>query len=111
VTPASVPAAGSTPATITVKAMASGTVVRIGAAVLNAGAHDKVFSDVVLFDDGTHGDAIAGDGVYSSNEIKPNPGNGMVASGARIIRVRATVVDGGGKSHSTAIDVGGLAVQ
>jgi len=63
---------------------------------------------VVLFDDGTHGDAVAGDGVYSDNELRTISG---AAPGPRTIRVRATVVDAAGKSHSTVIELGGFAVK
>jgi hypothetical protein len=110
VTPASVPADGSASATLTAKvASTGGKVVRVGAAVLQNGSHDdKELADVVLFDDGTHGDAVAGDGVYSDNELRASAG---AKSGPRTIRVRATVVDAAGKSHSTAIELGAFAVQ
>jgi hypothetical protein len=110
VTPASVPANGSASATLTAKvASTSGKVVRVGAAALQNASHDdKELADVVLFDDGTHGDAVAGDGVYSDNELRASAG---AKSGPRTIRVRATVVDAAGKSHSTAIEFGAFAVQ
>ena len=111
VSPASVPVDGTRAATLSVKATASGTIARVGATVMLAGTHDNVFNDVVLLDDGTHGDATAGDGIYTNNQIQPDPGAGTVMPGARTIRIRATFVDGGGKSHSTAIDVSGLGVQ
>jgi hypothetical protein len=110
VTPASVPANGSASATLMAKVdSARGKVARVGAAVLEDGAHDdKQLSDVVLFDDGTHGDAVAGDGIYSDNELRTLSG---AKPGPRTIRVRATVVDAAGKSHSTAIDFGPFGVQ
>jgi hypothetical protein len=110
VTPASVPADGSASATLTARvASTGGKVVRVGAAVLQNGSHDdKELADVVLFDDGTHGDTVAGDGVYSDNELRASAG---AKSGPRTIRVRATVVDAAEKSHSTAIEFGAFAVQ
>jgi hypothetical protein len=110
VTPASVPADGSASATLTAKVdSAGGKIARVGAAVLEDGAHDdKQLNDVVLFDNGTHGDAVAGDGIYSDNELRTLSG---AKSGPRAIRVRASVVDAAGKSHSTAIDFGPFAVQ
>jgi hypothetical protein len=62
----------------------------------------------VLLDDGTKGDAIAGDGVYTSNELKALS---EATPGARTIRVRATFVDAAGKSHSTVTDFGPFAAQ
>jgi hypothetical protein len=110
VAPASIPADASASATLTAKVVsAGGKVARVGAAVLQNGSHDdNEIADVVLFDDGTHGDAVAGDGVYSDNELRATAG---AKSGPRTIRVRATVVDAAGKSHSTAIEFGALTVQ
>jgi hypothetical protein len=110
IAPATIAADGSASATISVKA-SGGTIARVGIAVLAAGVHDNVFTDLVLLDDGTQGDAQAGDGIYTSNQLKPDPGAGTVTSGARSVRIRATIVDGSGKSHSTAIDVTGLTIQ
>jgi hypothetical protein len=77
--------------------------------VLQNGAHDdKELADVVLFDDATHGDATSGDGIYTDNELRTLDG---AKPGPRTIRVRATVVDSAGKTHSTAVDFGTLTVQ
>jgi hypothetical protein len=110
VTPASIPADGSLSATLTAKVESSGSkIVRVGAAVLQDGAHDdKGFNDVVLFDDGTHGDAVANDGIYSDNELRTTSG---AKAGPRTIRVRATIIDTAGKSHSTVVELGPFAVQ
>jgi hypothetical protein len=109
VTPASVPLDGSSSATVTVKVAAAGKVERVGIAGIKDGLHDiKGLPDLVLLDDGTHGDAVAGDGIYSSNELKAFS---EATAGTRLIRVRATTIDADGKSHSTAIDFGPFDVK
>jgi hypothetical protein len=34
---------------------------------------DPVYYDAVMYDDGTHGDLVAGDGIYTNNTIRTNP--------------------------------------
>ncbi len=108
--PATIPADGSASAKVTVKITSPGAKpAHVGAAALLAGTHDNLeIGDFSLYDDGTHGDATAGDGVYTYDQIKALSG---AKSGARTLRVRATVVDPSGKSHSTAVDFGTLTVQ
>lgn len=106
VVPASIAQDGSENATITAKV--SGKPVRVAASVLEDGSRDANLTEVVLFDDGTHGDAAANDGVYTSNEIHAMSG---ATSGARTVRIRATVIDEGTKAHSTVIEYTGLSVR
>lgn len=110
VTPASIPLNGSVNATISAKVAIGGGAkpVRVAASVLQDGARDEKIAEVVLFDDGTHGDATANDGVYTVNEIRATAG---ATAGARTIRIRATFVDASTKAHSTVIEYTGLSVR
>jgi hypothetical protein len=110
VTPASIPLDGSESATISAKVAVAGGAkpVRVAASVLKDGARDDKVGEVVLFDDGTHGDATANDGVYTVNEIRATSG---AIAGARTIRIRATFIDASTKAHSTVIEYTGLGVR
>jgi hypothetical protein len=113
VTPASLPGDGTAAATVTVKV--AGEPFRVALAILDAGSRDApAFGDIVLHDDGTHGDVTAKDGVFTTNELRPTAGT---KAGPRTIRLRATTytasasVSGATMAHSTVIDVEPFAVQ
>lgn len=110
IAPSSIPADGSRSATITARvALAGGgKPIRVSAAVLVNGARDAQVGEVALWDDGTHGDATANDGVYSVNELRTQAG---ATPGERTIRVRATFIDAATKAHSTVIEYTGLSVR
>lgn len=67
---------------------------------------------VVLLDDGTNGDAVAGDKIYTAGGIVHAP---VVIrepdTGPRIVRVAAEIEDGNGLRHATAVDIGTLVVD
>jgi hypothetical protein len=99
--------AGGPAATVSVNVAAKGTVTRVIGAVFVDGIEDKsINSEPQLFDDGTNGDAKAGDGVYTSNRVgawaasKPGP---------RTLRIRVETKVGD-RRHFTEVDVAGFSV-
>jgi hypothetical protein len=72
---------------------------------LNIGGNEvDSFADNQLYDDGSHGDATAGDGTYTNNGI----GTEGTVLGPRTVRVMAQVQDDNGLLHGTAVEVDGL---
>ena len=62
----------------------------------------------VLTDDGKTGDAVSGDGTFSTNGITAGAGASV---GPRIVRVKAEVTATGGKRQATAVDIQPFTVQ
>jgi uncharacterized protein (TIGR03437 family) len=59
-------------------------------------------ADVFLVDDGTTGDQIKGDGVFTSNRVRAPSGPSL---GSRMLRLFAQVSDAAGKRSATLVDV------
>jgi Abnormal spindle-like microcephaly-assoc'd, ASPM-SPD-2-Hydin len=80
----------------------------VEAEALFNGLPDSAMPPWFLFDDGTHGDAVAGDGIYTTDGIfAPS----SASPGPRTIRIKAEVKDAAGVRHATAIEFGALDVQ
>ena len=56
----------------------------------------------------SHGDAVAGDGVFTTDRIGANSSASL---GPHTIRIKAEVKDAAGVRHATAIEFGTLQVQ
>jgi hypothetical protein len=97
---------GSNPSLVTAKVTTSNQLSRVSAAVLNKGITDPNVNDPVMVDDGTNGDQVAGDGIYTGTISA----NCCAVLGPRNVRVKAEVHDSGGVRHATAIEFGGLSV-
>ncbi len=72
------------------------------------GLPDPGLPALTLYDDGTHGDAVAGDGVFTTNAMFAYS---TVSLGQHTIRLKAEVKDAAGVRHATAIEFGALDVQ
>jgi hypothetical protein len=105
--PATIQDQGNSAATVTVKVEHTGTLVGVGARVLYDGLNDPNAGDYLLWDNGSNGDAAAGDGVYTNNGVRTNC---CAVVGPRAVRIYAQVQGSDGKRHATAIDVGPFAV-
>lgn len=60
-----------------------------------------VTGDIGLMDDGTSGDQVAGDGIFTSNIVQ---GTYQSPTGPRLLRLFAEVKDGAGKLHAMIVD-------
>ena len=91
---------------VTAAVSTSNTISRVSAVVLNAGIPDANVNGPVMLDDGTNGDQVASDGVYSG-QISANC---CATLGPKTVRVKAEVRDSGNRRHATAVEFGGLTV-
>ncbi|MBS1791707.1 MAG: choice-of-anchor D domain-containing protein [Acidobacteria bacterium] len=100
--------------TLTVKATAGSGVNRVSASFLRNGL-DDVYVCVgdrqkpVLLDNGTQGDTVAADTIYTNNGIR-TVGGVLAVPGPRVVRYQAETKTGDNKRHATAIDVESLTV-
>ena len=67
----------------------------------------NVVSQAVLYDDGSHGDATAGDGRFSNNTVGASASAPL---GPHTVRVKTEVRAADGRRHATALDVAQLDV-
>ena len=67
----------------------------------------NIISQAVLFDDGSHGDATAGDGRFTNNAVGASASAPL---GPHSIRVKTEVRAADGRRHATALDVAQLDV-
>ena len=104
---ASIALSGANQSTISAAVKTANKVTRVSAAILNAGVNDPEVNAPVMLDDGTSGDEVAGDGIYTSNAVRADC---CAALGPRTVRVKAEVRDSGNRMHATAIEFGGLTV-
>lgn len=81
-------------------------ITRVSAAALNAGITDPNVDEPVMLDDGTNGDQVAADGIYTGRI----GANCCAALGPKNVRVKAEVRDSGTRRHATAIEFSGLTV-
>jgi Tol biopolymer transport system component len=72
------------------------------------GVRDTMIGDPTLVDDGTNGDAVAKDGIYSSNRFNASA---MSPAGPRTIRIRAESTTSDGRRHATVVELAGVSVQ
>ena len=91
---------------------AAGTLRGVGLVALREGVFDgNVGRGVVLVDDGTNGDATAGDGTYTnSNVVHVMSQTREDDTGPRMLRVEAEVETSDGFRHATAVEFGPLTV-
>ena len=98
---------------VSASVITSGLLLGVGFAALLDGTVDvNLGQTIVLLDDGTNGDAVAGDDTYSAGGIVHTP---LIVrepeSGPRIVRIAAEVEDANGLRHATAVDIGTLTVD
>ena len=100
-------------AVVSVSVSANGQVLGVGFAALLGGTVDvNVGHLLVLLDDGTNGDAVAGDGTYTLGAIVHAPIEVRESdTGPRIVRIAAEIEDANGLRHATAVDIGTLTVD
>jgi hypothetical protein len=113
IAPASILPEYGSEAVISASVSTQGQVLGVGfSALLGSEVDVNLSTAVVLLDDGTHGDAVAGDQTYTAGGIVHAP---VVVRdqdiGPRIVRVAAEVEDGNGLRHATAVDIGTLTVD
>jgi hypothetical protein len=85
----------------------------VGFAALLGGEVDaNLGQGIVLLDDGTNGDTVVGDGIFSAGGIVHAP---VVErdpdTGPRTVRIAAEIEDANGLRHATAVDIGTLTVD
>lgn len=116
---------GSAPA-ITNVSLTPGTVVAGGGATVTAGVspadrvigvnyanernglvEDPVNGVVFLVDDGTSGDLVGGDGIFTCNNVIAS---GSAPPGPRLLRLFAQVFDAAGMRHATLVDLSSFSV-
>lgn len=110
--PAEVVVAYGSTVTVSAAIDGNGEFVAAGLVALRDGLYDvNVGRSASLFDDGTNGDADAGDGVFTNSTIQHSF---IVAreddTGPRTIRIQAEVMASDGLRHATALDAGTLTV-
>ncbi len=98
---------------VSASVIANGQLLGVGFAALLDGTVDvNLGQTIVLLDDGTNGDTVAGDDIYSAGGIVHMP---VIVrepdSGPRIVRIAAEVEDANGLRHATAVDIGTLTVD
>jgi uncharacterized protein (TIGR03437 family) len=94
---------GSFTGMVTARMTASGSVIGLHFALVRDGLlEDPHDADSTLVDDGTNGDAVAGDGIYTSNNLHA-PSDYPVAP--RVLRLFGEVQDAAGLHHGTVVDV------
>lgn len=111
--PASVRTDGRSNATVSAQVSVSGTIVKVSYIILRDGlrqAEPFGFGFGRMFDDGTHGDAVAGDGIFTSNELRAGSGAVVGPYTVRIkVEARASA-DRLAPRHATAVDIEPFAV-
>src|SRR5260370_41689027 len=60
---------GRSTTSISAQVSASGTLDRVGYAILRSGLNDDQFGGGVMLDDGKNGDAKAGDGIFTNGNV------------------------------------------
>lgn len=111
--PAAILPESGSEAVISASVATEGQVLGVGfAALLDSEVDANLGRVVVLLDDGTNGDTMAGDHTYTAGGVVHGP---IVVrdpeTGPRTIRVAAEVEDGNGLRHATAVDIGILTVD
>ena len=102
----SIALSGASQSAVSAMVATSNTIDRVSAAVLSAGVTDPNVAGPVMLDDGTNGDQVAGDGIYTGRISA----NCCAVLGTKNVRVKAEVRDSGNRRHATVIEFGGLTV-
>lgn len=100
---------GDSKTSISVRMNTANTHVRTNSVALRNGVevNQNVVSQVVLYDDGSSGDATAGDGRFTNNTVGASASAPL---GPHIVRVKTEVRAADGRRHATALDVARLDV-
>jgi hypothetical protein len=110
VNPAFVLTQGRSSTSISAQASASGTLDRVGYAILRNGLNDvqsTVWSTGVMMDDGMNGDARAGDGIFTNASVRTDC---CAVVGPRTVRIKAEARAGDGKRYATVVEIAPFAV-
>jgi uncharacterized protein (TIGR03437 family) len=108
VNPAYAVAGGSKQGTVTVGVSPADHVLGVNYSILRDGLiEDPVNGDIFLKDDGTSGDKVAGDGIFTLNNVIAKSTS---SPGPRLLRLFAEVSDAAGLLHGTLIDLSPFAV-
>ena len=100
-------AAGGAPATVIAGVMTANHVMGVSYSIVRNGlVEDPVNGVVFLMDDGTSGDKVAGDGIYTCNSVIASD---RATPGPRWLRLFAQVSDSGIR-HATLVDVAPFSV-
>jgi hypothetical protein len=97
---------GGGPTYVSAAVASSNTIARVSAVVLTGGVSDRNVDAPVMLDDGTNGDQVAGDGVYTGRIGPPC----CAVAGPRTVRVKAEARDAANRRHATAVEFGRLTV-
>ena len=101
---------GRSTTTLSAQVSASGTLYNVGYSMLRGGLYDAagvLGYGGTLVDDGTNGDARAGDGLFTNAGVRTDC---CSVTGDRTVRIMAEVHAGDGKRHATAVDIAPFAV-
>jgi hypothetical protein len=72
------------------------------ALIRNGLVEDPVNGVIFLADDGTSGDKVKGDGIFTSNNVIARA---VAQAGPRLLRLFAETTDAGGMRHGTLVDI------
>jgi uncharacterized protein (TIGR03437 family) len=101
--PAYAVAGGNPQGTVTVAVSPHDHVLGVNYALVRNGlVEDPVNGVIFLVDDGTSGDKVAGDGIFTSNNVIAR---GVAQTGPRLLRLFAETKDAGGLRHGTLVDI------
>ena len=100
---------GDSKTSISVRSNTANTPIRTNSVAFRNGVevNTNLISQAVLFDDGSHGDATAGDGRFTNNAVGASASAPL---GPHTIRVKTEVRAADGRRHATALDVAQLDV-
>lgn len=108
VNPAYAVAGGSVQGTVSVGVSPADHVIGVNYSIVRDGLlEDLVNGDIFLNDAGTSGDKVAGDGIFTSNNVVAKYNS---PPGPRLLRLFAQVTDAAGLRHGTLIDLSPFAV-
>jgi uncharacterized protein (TIGR03437 family) len=107
VNPAYAVAGGSTQGTVTTGVSPADHVFGVNYSILRDGLVEDLVNGDILKDDGTSGDKVAGDGIFTSNNVIAKSTS---PAGPRLLRLFAEVSDAAGLLHGTLVDLSPFAV-
>lgn len=103
VNPAYAVAGGSVPSTVTARVTPADRVIGVNYAIVRNGlVEDTVNGAIFLVDNGASGDQVAGDGIFTSNNVIAKS---TAPAGPRLLRLFAQVSDANGLQHGTLVDL------
>ena len=108
VNPAYAVAGGSVRSTVTTGVSPADHVIGVNYSILRDGlVEDLVNGDIFLVDNAGWGDKVAGDGIFTSNNVMAQSTS---PAGPRLLRVFAQVTDAAGLRHGTLVDLSPFSV-